>query len=64
VAPTEKLVRYAQQVTGPITIKCFPYGHEIAALTLHLRAGRSKESTRWDPQAAAGPSVYCDTDQP
>jgi hypothetical protein len=63
-APTERLVSYSERVKGPITVKCFPYSPEIAALTLKIRAGRPVESTLPDPDAKAGEGVYCDPEQP
>jgi len=60
-APTEKLLTFAEGVKGPIIVKCFPYGPEIAALALQIQAGRPAVL---DPQAGSGDGVYCDTEQP
>jgi hypothetical protein len=46
-APTQDLVRFSQQNTGPIYIKCFPYGAEIAELALLIAANDSPTRLRW-----------------
>lgn len=59
-APTEKLVRFARRVRGPIYIHCFPYGLECAQRAVDLRVGRRiliMQPVIEPGQAAA--SIFC-----
>jgi hypothetical protein len=62
--PTEALIRYANGVRdGLITVKCFPYGPEVAVRAVRVRLGKSIR-TQWNPKAPDGDRVYCDPSQP
>jgi hypothetical protein len=63
-APTEKLLVFSERVSGPIVVKCFPYGPEIAILALQIGAARPAASTVFDSRAASNDGVYCDSEQP
>lgn len=61
--PTEAFIRYVRDVQGPVRMKCFPYGPEVAERAARVRLGRTVE-TRWEPQAPEGEGVYCDPSRP
>jgi hypothetical protein len=46
-APTHDLVRFSKQHAGPIYVKCFPYGPEVAELALLIEANDSPARLRW-----------------
>lgn len=52
-APTEELVRQAQQTTGPIPLDCFPYSRFVADATLRVRLG-SFQPARWESAGRCG----------
>jgi hypothetical protein len=39
-APTEELIRLGRSHKGPILLRCFPYGPELAAMVLRQETGR------------------------
>jgi hypothetical protein len=47
-APTERLVELGRSTRGPIFVKCFPYGAELAVLALQQETGRSREDVILD----------------
>ena len=54
-APTRDLIAFSKRNPGPIYVKCFPYGHEIAELALLIEAKGSESRLRWaDPQECNG----------
>jgi hypothetical protein len=62
-AATENLVTFAEKTSGPITVKCFPYGPEVAIRAVQMR-DRGTRRVRWNPNALEGDGVYCDRTRP
>ena len=46
-APTEVLVDFARQAAGPVRVRCFPYGREVAELAVQMRLGKPPNSLVW-----------------
>ena len=46
-APTRDLIAFSKKNTGPIYVKCFPYGPEIAELALLIEGNDSPTRLRW-----------------
>jgi hypothetical protein len=46
-APTHDLIAFSKQTRGPIYVKCFPYGPEVAELALLIEANDSPARLRW-----------------
>jgi hypothetical protein len=46
-APTEVLVDFARQAGGPVRVRCFPYGREVAELAVQMRLGKPPNSLVW-----------------
>jgi hypothetical protein len=46
-APTEELVRFAEQNDGPIFVHCFRYGEEVAQLALKIRMPGDNRELVW-----------------
>jgi hypothetical protein len=46
-APTQDLVEFSKRNPGPIYVKCFPYGAEVAELALLIEANDSPTRLRW-----------------
>ncbi len=54
-APTRDLIAFSRRNPGPIYVKCFPYGPEVAELALQIEANRSPARLRWaEPQECTG----------
>lgn len=51
-APTEQLIRQAQQTPGAIWVKCFPRNRYIAEEAVHIGAGRSPDILVWSQTEA------------
>jgi hypothetical protein len=46
-APTHDLVKFSKSTTGPILVKCFEYGTEVAELAVRIGAGEQPGRLRW-----------------
>src|SRR5688500_1636764 len=46
-APTRDLVEFSKRNPGPIYVKCFPYGSEVAELALLIGGNDSPTRLRW-----------------
>jgi hypothetical protein len=58
--PTEALLRFAKQVSGPIYIHCFPYGLYAAQTVLEVGIGKDAPALVFDPDpATATPALFC-----
>jgi len=50
--PTEALVDFARQADGPVYVRCFPYGAEVAELAVQMRLGKPPSSLIWAKTAS------------
>lgn len=60
---TERFVDFARKHPGPIVMKCFPYGPDVASSAAKLLFDR-KDDVFFDGKEPAGAASYCDTEHP
>jgi hypothetical protein len=63
-AATENLITFSERIEGPITVKCFPYAPELAAITLEVSTGRPKSDVTYNPDAPNAYGVFCEDTHP
>lgn len=63
-AATENLITFSERIEGPITVKCFPYAPELAAITLEVSTGRPKSDVTYNPDAPNAYGVFCEDAHP
>ena len=59
-APTEQLVSIVNRTSGPVYLKCFPYGESVAVLAVRMR---NRPENGWrqlviGPEAATQPDAF------
>lgn len=64
-APVQALIDFSRKASGPIEVRCFVYGENVARHAIEIGAGKPPWLLVWNPRAEpAGESVFCDETQP
>ncbi len=58
-APTEQLIELARKTSGPIWIRCFPRGKDVAQEAVRLATGRAASDLVWSEADGKPTAVFC-----
>lgn len=64
-APVQALIDFSRKANGPIEVRCFVYGENVARHAIEVGASKPPSLLVWNPRAEpAGDSAFCDETQP